>query len=124
MDEKAIHDIAVKVSQDTSFYIALVGLFGAVLGSLLVVLGNVLTQKISQRAEARQEAPRRKILRQMLEDARFADHWRKLDTLMHVIGADEATTTRMLVEIGARGSEDGQRLWTLAKFHPFEQTSS
>jgi hypothetical protein len=36
----------------------------------------------------------------MLEDNRFPDHWRKLDTLMHVIGANEETTKRLLIELG------------------------
>ena len=57
----------------------------------------------------------------MLEDDRFTDHWRKLDTLMHVIGANEETTKRLLLDIGARGSEDKQELWGLIKFHPFEK---
>jgi hypothetical protein len=44
--------------------------------------------------------------------------WRKLDTLMHVIGADEQTTKRLLLEIGARASEDGQPLWGLISRNP------
>jgi len=39
---------------------------------------------------------------------------------MHVIGADEATTKRLLLEIGARGSEDGQDLWGLLERNPFK----
>jgi len=119
MDEKTAQDIANKIIHDTSFYIAIVGLIGAVLGSGLTILGNLLTQFVSQRAEARRDEPRRRVLKQMLEDHRFPDHWRRLDTLMHVIGADELTTTRLLLEIRARGSEDGQRLWGLMKDHPF-----
>jgi hypothetical protein len=57
----------------------------------------------------------------MLEDDRFTDHWRKLDTLSHVIGANEETTKRLLIELGARGSEDQQELWGLIKHHPFEK---
>lgn len=39
---------------------------------------------------------------------------------MHVIGANEETTKRLLIELGARGSEDGNELWGLIKYHPFE----
>ena len=35
--------------------------------------------------------------------------WRKLETLMRVIGSDDTTTKRLLLEIGARGSEPGAR---------------
>lgn len=38
---------------------------------------------------------------------------------MHVIGADESTTKQLLLEIGARGSEDKQELWGMIKHHPF-----
>lgn len=58
---------------------------------------------------------------EMLEDNRFPDRWRKLDTLMHVIGANEETTKRLLLEIGARGSEDKQEHWGLIKYHPFQE---
>jgi hypothetical protein len=44
--------------------------------------------------------------------------WRQHDTLMHVIGADDETTKRLLLEVGARGSEDGQPLWGLKERNP------
>lgn len=122
MDEKQVHDIAQQVFHDTTFYIALISLLAVVIGSALTTLGNYLNQKAVERAETKRDAPRRKMLRQMLEDGRFADHWRKLDTLMHVIGTDEGSTTRLLLEIDARGSEDGQRLWGLLKYHPLKNT--
>jgi hypothetical protein len=57
----------------------------------------------------------------MLEDERFPGRWWELHTLMHVIGADEETTKRLLIEIGARGSEDGKDFWGLIKHHPFDE---
>ena len=122
MDEQTARDIANKIVHDTSFYIAVIGLIGALLGSVLTIVGNSFNQYYGRRADAKRDEPRRRVLRQLLEDDRFADHWRRLDTLMHVIGSDEATTTRLLIEVGARGSEDGQRLWGLMKYHPFPQT--
>jgi hypothetical protein len=52
----------------------------------------------------------------MLKEQKYL--WRTLDTLMHVIGADEKTTKRLLLEIGARASENGQPLWGLITRNP------
>jgi hypothetical protein len=100
---------------------AMIGLLGVVVGALLQILGNILAQWCKQRAAAKKDEPRKKLLKEMLEDERFPQHWRKLDTLMHVIGANEETTKRLLFEIGARGSEDQQQLWGLRKYHPFKE---
>ena len=96
-------------------------LTGAVVGSLLTLLGNVVMQCLKERSLAKKDKARKELLRTMLEDNRFADHWRKLDTLMHVIGANAETTKRLIIDLGARGSEDGQELWGLIKYHPFEK---
>jgi len=111
--------IADKLVHEAGYFSAILGLVGVILGSLLTIVGNLVAYCLKQRAETKRNEPRRRLLRQMLEDNRFTEHWRKLDTLMHVIGADEATTKRLLLEIGARGSEDGQDLWGLIKYHPF-----
>lgn len=54
-----------------------------------------------------------------------AKEWRKLSTLSRVIGADADTTKRLLIELGARGSEkpreDGEEVWGLISKHPLEQ---
>lgn len=47
--------------------------------------------------------------------------WRKLETLMHVIGADEETAKRLLLEVGGRASEDGQPLWGLIERNPLPE---
>lgn len=99
---------------------AVIGLIGVIVGAVITVAGNVALHCLKQRAQAKRDAPRRKLLTQMLEDERFPQHWRKLETLMHVIGSDETTTKRLLLEIGARGSEDGRELWGLLKYHPFD----
>jgi hypothetical protein len=38
-----------------------------------------------------------------------------------VIGADEETTKRLLIEVGARRSENDDGLWGLIENHPFDQ---
>ena len=100
---------------------AWIGLIGAVIGSVLTILGNVVMQCLKERSMARKDRPRKKLLEEMLNDKRFPEHWRKLNTLVHVIGANEETTKRLLLEIGARGSEDQQDLWGLVKYHPFDE---
>jgi hypothetical protein len=98
---------------------AWIGLFGALVGGALTIMGSLLVEWLKQRAKKKRDEPRKQLLMKMLEDERFEGRWRDLYTLMHVIGADEATTKRLLIEIGARGSEDGKDLWGLIKHHPF-----
>ena len=119
MDDVAIQ-IAQKVVEDTKYFTAIVGLVGVIVGSVLTIIGNIVLHYLKQRADSSKYAPHKKLLKEMLEDKRFSDKWRKLDTLMHVIGADEETTKRLLLEIDARASEDGQALWGLKKYHPFK----
>ena len=96
--------------------IALIGITGAVIGSVATIIGNVVLHFLKERTDAQREKPQRAILAEMLK---HPDHqWRKLDTLMHVIGADEQTAKRLLLEIGARASEDGQPLWGLLERNP------
>lgn len=52
----------------------------------------------------------------MLRNPKY--QWRKLETLMHVIGSDEETTKRLLLQVGARASEDGKPLWGLIERNP------
>lgn len=58
----------------------------------------------------------------MLNDDRFPEHWRRMSTLSRVIGASEQTTKRLLIEVGARGSEKDDALWGLIAHHPFRET--
>lgn len=94
----------------------------ALIGTALGVLGSWGTAYISavlskSKPDSVAEA-RKKLLLELLEDERFA--WRKLHVLCHVIGADETTTKALLLEIGARASEDGENLWALVSKHPFQ----
>ena len=100
--------------------IALIGFGGVAIGALIQIFGNVTASYLQQRAKDRTDKKRKELLLTMLEDQRYS--WRKLTTLMHVIGADEETTKRLLLELGARGSEDGQDLWGLIKRNPFKKS--
>jgi len=94
---------------------ALIGAALGVIGSLGTTYLNALLAKpkLNPVAEAQ-----KKLLLAMLEDKRFT--WRKFSVLCHVIGGDEATTKALLLEVGARASEDGQNLWALVTRHPFQ----
>jgi hypothetical protein len=109
------------VAANNAYFTAVVGLIGVVVGSALTLLSKVVEQCLKERSIAKNDRPRKKLLMEMLEDSRFTNNWRKLDTLMHVIGANEETSKRLLLELGARGSEDQQELWGLIKHHPFEK---
>jgi hypothetical protein len=94
----------------------------ALIGAALGVLGSLGTTYLNARLSQGKPDPvaeaRKKLLLVMLEDGRF--RWRKLQVLSHVIGADEDTTKKLLLEVGARASEDGQNLWCLVSRHPFQ----
>jgi uncharacterized membrane protein YgaE (UPF0421/DUF939 family) len=113
--------IAAKVAADTSFWVAVVGLIGVVVGAVITVLGNLFLHWLQDRSRRDLDKARTKLLQQMLRDSRFAEHWRKLATLSRVVGADEETTKRLLIEVGARGSEKEDGLWGLLEYHPLEK---
>jgi len=99
-----------------SIVIALIGVTGAVIGSIATVAVQWLSHYLQESAVTKRDKPRRDILLEML---RAPQHrWRKLETLMHVIGADEETTKNLLLQVGARASEDGKPLWGLLERNP------
>lgn len=115
------NQIAQKVVADTGFWVAIIGLIGAVIGSVLTLAGNLLVHWFQDRPRRTLDNGRKVLLKTMLEDNRFPDRWRHLSTLSRVIGADEETTKRLLIEVGARGSEKDDDLWGLITHHPFSE---
>jgi hypothetical protein len=116
------NQIAQKVIADTTFWVAIVGLVGAVIGGLLTLSGNLLLHWLQDRPRRTLDEGRKKLLEIMLNDSRFPKRWRQLSTLSRVIGADEETTKRLLIEVGARGSEKDDGFWGLIVHHPFSET--
>ncbi|MHB8151220.1 MAG: hypothetical protein ACYDIB_13780 [Desulfobulbia bacterium] len=114
-------EIAGKVIADTSFWVAVVGLAGVVVGAIITVVGNFLLLWFQDSPRRKLDEGRKKLLEQMLRDTRFKDHWRKITTLSRVVGADEETTKRLLIELGARGSEKDDGLWGLLEHHPLDK---
>ena len=99
-----------------SVVIALIGVAGAVVGSIATVAASIVNHCLQAKAAKKQDEPRTKLLLELLQKPGY--RWRKLETLMHVTGADEETTKRLLLQIGARASEDGKPLWGLVSRNP------
>lgn len=120
MDESSLATkIATQVVSDTKFWIAIIGIIGGIVGSLLTLAGNVFLHKLKERPQKQLDEKRKTTLKIMLEDDRFSEKWRNINTLSAVIGASEEETKRLLVEIEARGSEKADGKWGLIKHHPF-----
>jgi len=96
--------------------IALIGTVGAIVGSVATVAASIANQWFQNRLTKKEDEPRRKLLLEMLNHPNY--QWREFDTLSHVIGADEITTKRLLLEVGARASENGKPLWGLVSRNP------
>lgn len=99
-----------------SIITALIGIAGAVIGSISTIAAQYLSHFLKEKAKIQRDKPRKNLLLQMLRSQKHS--WRKFETLMHVIGADEKTTKRLLLEIGARASEDGNPLSGLIDRNP------
>ena len=119
MTELEISKIASAVAKDTNFWIGLIGVLGAVLGSLITVLGGLLREWFKNRNQREIDKQRQEILKEMLDDKRF--EWRNLETLASVIGCDEDLTKSHLIAIKARGSEKNDGKWGLISRHPLNQ---
>jgi hypothetical protein len=100
---------------------AWIGIIGAFVGGFLTIVGQLLVHWLQNRRVRALDEARTRLLRQMLE----RKDWRRLSTLSRVIGADADTTKRLLIELGARGSEkpreDGEEVWGLISRHPLER---
>jgi hypothetical protein len=101
--------------------VVIAGLVGVIVGALIPVLGNVLIHYLQNQPKDQLDKLRKGLLLKMLDNDRFPNKWRKLETLSRVIGADDQTTKRLLIEIGARGSETESDSWGLIKHHPLDK---
>ena len=111
--------IATQVVSDTKFWIAIIGIIGAVIGSLLTIFGNILVHFIKEKPQRELDKSRIKMLINMLDDDRFSEKWRNLSTLSAVIGTEDEETKRLLFKAKARGSEKADGKWSLVKNNPF-----
>lgn len=99
------------------------------LGIIGVAVGGFGQLVIDQRRHERETKPqqdldnkRKELLKTALENPPPGTEWRKLQTLSRIIGANYETTTRLLIELGARGSETENEVWALRSKKPLGQT--
>lgn len=118
MTEQEIAQIASKVVGDTKFWIGLVGVIGAIVGSALTIFGNFALEWFKNRNQKKLDQSRQKILKEMLKEKNF--EWRNLSTLAAVIGCNEEATKNLLISINARGSENNDGQWGLISRHPIK----
>lgn len=96
---------------------ALMGFLGVIIGAVLqAALQCWLDERTHRRETAAQnklDDQRKTLLKKALQNPDYK--WRKIETLSSVIGADYETTTRLLIELGARGSTSEKDVWKLAR---------
>lgn len=97
-------------SADSSFKI-LDSLIGGFIGGILGVIGTILSSYLGPRKlemwrmkqkEKKYDQPRKKLLKQMLDDNRFPNG-RRLSTLSIVSGTNLDECRRLLIDLDARG---------------------
>jgi hypothetical protein len=108
-----------------------VAIIGGLIGGVLGAAGTLITsyygpRKFEEwrenRLEERLNGPRKRLLKEMLEDTRFADG-RSLETLSRVTGTSLDECRRLLIEIAARGitlagNKEG---WALIRRKPLNE---
>jgi hypothetical protein len=101
-------------------YEFLIGFSGVLCGAAVSYGGIWLKYHLDTKDRLKFDAARKDMLSQMLENPSPENEWRKLETLSRVIGADYETTTRLLIELGARGSEKQNEVWALKSKKPLQ----
>ena len=90
---------------------------GAIVGAFATLGGNWITHALQTRRADSLAGKRRERLRQILNGKKYT--WRSLETLSAAIGADEATTCELLIEIDARASVANKTSWALVSRAPW-----
>ncbi len=95
---------------------------GAAIGLAGGALGSAAQHVLARRQQDREEAPARALLIKLLSHPVY--DWRSIETLSNVVGLDVAATRRLLLQLGARGSERDGDLWGLVSKHPLAEVGS
>lgn len=94
--------------------------WAVVLGGMVGVIGTWgttwLNHRYAQAQKNEQEEAAKALLKELLETPEY--HWRRIDTLANVVGVNEPTVRRLLLEIGARGSMRNGKYWGLVSRNP------
>lgn len=102
----------------------LAGIIGASIGAIFGIISTlgatVLSEHLRNGERRRVDKIRRETLKELLKDDRYT--WRTMGTLQDAIGADEHTTTRLLIGLKARRSLDGGTAkWALKSRVPLSE---
>ncbi len=98
------------------------GIIGVAVGSIGQFFIDRFRHERETKAQRELDDRRKGILEGALKNRQPGKEWRKLQTLSRIIGADYETTTRLLIEIGARGSETENEVWALLSKKPLGHT--
>lgn len=93
-----------------------VGITGVVVGVVVQIGAHIVKKLFDERKQHTSEKRQKQLLVSMLE--RNKSKWRRFETLSRVIGANDETTRRLLIEIGARGNELDADVWALIENKP------
>ena len=77
-------------------------ILGAIVGGTASIAATGLAEYLRVRRTNKLDTIRKSVLKRLLAGEKYK--WRSLSTLADAIGADEETTARLLLEIGARRS--------------------
>ena len=97
------------------------GIIGVAVGSVGQFIIDHFRHKRETKADEELDKRRRVLLEEALKNPPVGKEWRELQTLSRIIGADYQTTTRLLIELGARGSEKENEVWALLSKKPLRQ---
>lgn len=91
-------------------------LLGALIGGMATLGGTLLNAHLNRARPDPADVAAKALLQQMLEVKKL--HWRTLHTMANVVGLPDERTRELLLEIGARGSENNADLWGLISRNP------
>ena len=105
------------------FWLGVAGVaMGAVCQAACQAVVEHCRHKRDTKAQRELDGSRKALLKAALENPPAGKDWRELATLSRIIGADFATTTRLLIELGARGSEGDKDVWALLSKKPLRNS--
>ena len=96
----------------------LLGIIGVLVGSASQAAFEHCRHMYETKAQRDLDERRKALLKAALESPPNGSEWRKLETLSRIVGANYETTTRLLIELGARGSELDNDVWALLSDKP------
>jgi hypothetical protein len=96
---------------------AWIGVIGTAVGAVITLSGNWLNYTLQNKRANSIAEKRRGRLKRELEDPQYT--WRSIERLAASVGADEETTTELLIEIGARASLTNKKVWALETRAPY-----